>query len=1249
MKRFFIYILVILIGSVGVFSCTEGIDIGMPRGEERAQISEAPGQMITITATVEDETLETKTMLGPGGEAGKFEWTPLDSINLIFGSGTGSIFRTHITEPAPMAQFSGSLDVATGTEEGQEEDLWFWGIFPVDATNAIVKQQDGQYRARVRLPSIQTGFDYDAAAGSSWAVGERGSWGTEQFPYIAQSGNMLLSFRMIGSGIKFYLTRDDIKEIRFRGGNNEVLAGVCYIRMDNGVPVIESYESTSTEVILRAPNGGTFKKSSGDTKYYYYISLPPMTFENGFTFTAYTENSCGTRVVSNTVTLTRKIIGGWISTPLDNQNMNFVEGSIPPQSNQIFYTTTDGNPVNFHPDGEHHTAGNILSNVYENGKGVITFDDDLTYLDDGAFQVALTLKTVTLPDGLETIGSNAFKEARALTDVHLGSSLATISPYAFAQCESLTSINLPEGLETIGGAAFGLCSSLQSVTLPSSLQSIGVAGVQVINPFYGCTSLASFSGSGSAFSITDDHHFLLTGNGQYLLAVALGAFGSLSDGSGCEIPEGIVGIRPYAMVNLIAYSISLPQSLESIGQGAFIGCDVTLTIAIPSQVTEISFNAFASNDIPGINFGEGDLPAIAENAFGGEGGETYPITMSGYAAVLNSTLLSNHAQWRNYVTAGRVFPLQSNDEIWYHKSDDELIPLSHYDNMNFGSTETPVAATATAFIPSGLPFGVYNAAGQTNSSVPMPFSSTENISIAVVKFDGQVTSVPQNAFANMSTLDYVSLTYGIKTIGFNAFFKTNILKFPLNNSTNLTTIGEQAFYRCSEMSGEINISNVTSLGNTAFNQCDNITKVTLGPITSIPITLFSGCENLKNIVYNGDLTNITSIGSSAFSQCSALTTFDIVSDSGIINFPGVTILGNNLFDGCKHITDGVFGTVTSIGERTFNCCYRLQRVTFSSVENLTSVGDLAFNACYALESVGNATVHSEEVVLPEVTSVGTNAFKGCSSIGSFLLGALQTIEASAFEDCTSLVGVILSSVQNLTAIKDKAFLNCPNFKTMFRGGNPNLALGSVTTIGEQAFENSGIMAFMAPNASVIGPSAFKNCTRLTYADIPAVETLSSSLFEGDIALTSVNVPNAITVQDEVFFGCTALSSLSLPAVQYIGNKAFAMTRGLTELKLGPNLTTLGKQIFYDESTDNTVRNWEKLHLYFAGPYPTSVVSAFNSSEPTFGYTDSQNLFMPAMVHVTPANLLGFQNNIPDDWDQYIKEHKLSADWDGSFN
>ena len=283
MKTFIKYTLTALLAGIGAVACTQAIDTPELGGRESVLPQEGgmAGQKITITATVEEDAADTKTMLGPGSADGLFNWTPGDEINLIFGSGQGARFYTpqSFTEPAPRASFEGLLPAAIGIEDGQEDDLKFWGIFPYNRDNSVIKQ-NGQYYANVVFPAQQTGFDYDS---NTWEVGPYGSWGKEQFPYIAQSGNMLLTFRMLGGGLRFYLNRDDIKEIRFRGVDNEVIAGTCMVSMNGGTPSIVSFDaqSSTSEIVLKAPNGGTFKKSEGNTKYYYYLSIPPQEYQYG--------------------------------------------------------------------------------------------------------------------------------------------------------------------------------------------------------------------------------------------------------------------------------------------------------------------------------------------------------------------------------------------------------------------------------------------------------------------------------------------------------------------------------------------------------------------------------------------------------------------------------------------------------------------------------------------------------------------------------------------------------------------------------------------------------------------------------------------------------------------------------------------------------------------------------------------------------------------------------------------------------
>lgn len=401
---------------------------------------------------------------------------------------------------------------------------------------------------------------------------------------------------------------------------------------------------------------------------------------------------------------------------------------------------------------------------------------------------------------------------------------------------------------------------------------------------------------------------------------------------------------------------------------------------------------------------------------------------------------------------------------------------------------------------------------------------------------------------------------------------------------------------------ELRLYSVTSLGDYAFYNCSSLQNVVLGRISTIPDYAFRGCSILKRFIYDSG-ASITSVGKEAFSGCNNLEIIMSTEDTfgwGTVSLPDVTTVGEYAFNACWKIKNVDLPEATSLtggsGKgRQFAACAALESVNLPKVTSIpeycftnckvlttvvlpatvTTVEQGAFNNCLELVQVGTI---SNTVNLPNVNSLASSAFLKCSSITDVRLGGVQIIPSGAFEDCTSLEGVLLSSAQNLTTIEAQAFLNCQSLIALRdQEGVNQVRINNVTTIGVQAFENSGIRAFTALNASDIGSSAFKNCTKLESVNIPAATTLHQSLFNGDIALTSVIVPNAITLQGSVFYGCTALSSLSLPAIQFIGDRAFAMTRSLTELRLGPNLTTLGNSLLFD--SDATLRNKGKLSLY----------------------------------------------------------------------
>ena len=107
---------------------------------------------------------------------------------------------------------------------------------------------------------------------------------------------------------------------------------------------------------------------------------------------------------------------------------------------EILDTTTDGNTL-LPYDSDASVFGAILvSNTYKDGKGVLTFDDDITLIGGGAFSGCTTLATITIPESVTTIGNSAFDGCSSLTSITIPDSVTTIGEGAFSGCSSLTSV-----------------------------------------------------------------------------------------------------------------------------------------------------------------------------------------------------------------------------------------------------------------------------------------------------------------------------------------------------------------------------------------------------------------------------------------------------------------------------------------------------------------------------------------------------------------------------------------------------------------------------------------------------------------------------------------------------------------------------------------------------------------------------------------------------------------------------------------
>lgn len=89
----------------------------------------------------------------------------------------------------------------------------------------------------------------------------------------------------------------------------------------------------------------------------------------------------------------------------------------------------------------------------------------------GMFQDRFITK-ITIPEGVTEIGEYAFEQLQNLVEINIPSTVVRIGKYAFAYCSSLTSLEIPEATTQIGEGAFFQCDKIVSMRLPEGLEQL---------------------------------------------------------------------------------------------------------------------------------------------------------------------------------------------------------------------------------------------------------------------------------------------------------------------------------------------------------------------------------------------------------------------------------------------------------------------------------------------------------------------------------------------------------------------------------------------------------------------------------------------------------------------------------------------------------------------------------------------------------------------------------------------------------
>ena len=430
----------------------------------------------------------------------------------------------------------------------------------------------------------------------------------------------------------------------------------------------------------------------------------------------------------------------------------------------------------------------------------------VTSIGGSAFEECSGLTSIEIPNSVISIGDNAFTGCSSLTSITISNSITSIGRRTFSGCRGLTSVTIPNSVTSIGDYAFSSCSGLTEIIIPENVTSIGD------HAFYLCSGLTRVTIGNSVISI-----------GEY-------AFGECKDLTSLTIGNSVTSIGSYSFSGCSGLtSLTIPNSVISIGFEAFIGCSGLTSLTIPYGVTSINTQTFSFCSGLTSIICEAQIPPSGQNMF------LHCDNLSSIY-VPCGTLSAYKQSWSNYANIIKYQPLEYSTIGNVNDAeagivtcpsticDDTIISAVpnygyHFMQWSDGIVDNPrmfILAQDTTFTAE---FAL-DRSGKCGNDLALNWSYDPEKHVLTISGEGVFNENMQCGVEAKPAMTHLVIDKGITSIGENAFNGCSDLSH-LTLGESVKTINNNAFYNCVNLTTIINYRPTpTNAYSTAFDGVD---------------------------------------------------------------------------------------------------------------------------------------------------------------------------------------------------------------------------------------------------------------------------------------------------------------------------------------------------------------------------------------------------------------------------------------------